>query len=536
MKKYDWIIIVFVLLPFYGCNDWIELEPEDSVSQQTFFNSQEDFNQAITGLYAILRPTDDTAVNGAYFGNLYWEVCADVCMWKNSWTQPWFDISRGELTAVTSNVSTVYQNLYHAIFWANTIKEEIESKSNLFEDEFVKYVIGQTCFVRALCYIRLTSLWGDVPLVDRVYTPSESKLPRSSVAEIMEKIIIPDLNAASDNLETTPYGSRTGIATKQSAMGMKVRAYLYAKDYENTVNAALELMKLADNSSEIRFLDSYKDIFSNNNEDNAEILFALKYAAGGSKQGSTFNTTFGSKLPGLPEGSMNGSWETVAVLPEFIDSYPLIDGKTIAEGSASYDPENKWGNRGARFEATFYIGNYTVLDNGLLYDSTYVCNISAQCAKDYPLTINKGYMNEDDKIEWLQEDESDFIVLRYTDVLLMYAEAKTMLGQIDESVYEILDMVRDRAGIARVPRGQSQTEMMKTIQNERKWEFAFEGLRYFDIQRWRIADEAINGITSDEVYDFGSHKVYIAGKNELWPIPQNAIDANPNLLPNNPGY
>jgi hypothetical protein len=145
-------------------------------------------------------------------------------------------------------------------------------------------------------------------------------------------------------------------------------------------------------------------------------------------------------------------------------------------------------------------------------------------------------MNEDDKIDWTNEDESDFIVLRYTDVLMMYAEAKTMLGQIDDSVYDILDKVRDRAGIARVPRGQSQSEMMNTIQNERKWEFAFEGLRYFDIRRWGIADQVINGITSDEKYDFGSHKVFVSGKNELWPIPQSAIDANPNLSPNNPGY
>ena len=111
-----------------------------------------------------------------------------------------------------------------------------------------------------------------------------------------------------------------------------------------------------------------------------------------------------------------------------------------------------------------------------------------------------------------------------------------MLDQIDDSVYDILDMVRDRAGIARVARGQSKDEMIETIRNERKWEFAFEGLRYFDIRRWGIADQVINGITSDEKYDFGSHKVFVSGRDELWPIPQDAIDANPNLLPNNPGY
>ena len=145
-------------------------------------------------------------------------------------------------------------------------------------------------------------------------------------------------------------------------------------------------------------------------------------------------------------------------------------------------------------------------------------------------------MNEDKTTEWLQEDESDFIILRYTDVLLMYAEAKTMLGDIDQSVFDILDAVRDRAGIAHVAHTTDPKAMMKIIQDERKWEFAFEGLRYFDIRRWGIAADVINSITSDELYNFGSHKVFVAPANYLWPLPQEATDANPNLLPNNEGY
>lgn len=62
--------------------------------------------------------------------------------------------------------------------------------------------------------------------------------------------------------------------------------------------------------------------------------------------------------------------------------------------------------------------------------------------------------------------------------------------------------------------------MMKIIQDERKWEFAFEGLRYFDIRRWGIAADVINSITSDELYNFGSHKVFVAPANYLWPLPQ----------------
>ena len=536
MKKiYVLLLSAFSFIMLSGCNDWIELEPKDTVANENFFKTKDDFDQAVTGLYSMLRPLDDEAKDGAYFGNLYWEVCADVCMYKNSWTQPWFDISRGELTSVTDNIASLYQKVYAAISWSNTIIEQIEAKQSEFPEEFVNYVKGQAHFVRAICYIRLTSLWGPVPMIDRLYLPSESKLPRSSVDDITNQLIIPDLKIAVSCLEMTPYNNKWGLATKQAAMGMKVRAYLYNKDYENTVEAAKELMELNKTLENSMFLDDYKSIFANSNENNPEILFSLKYVANGTKQGSTFNTPFGSKIPGLPTGSMNGSWATVSVLPEFIDSYPLTDGKTVANGSTVYDSQNKWANRGPRFESTFYIGGYSVV-NGLPFTSEYVCGIDAQCAIDYPLNINKGYMNEDKKTEWLQEDESDFIILRYTDVLLMYAEAKTMLGNIDQSVFDILDAVRDRAGIAHVAHTTDPTAMMKIIQDERKWEFAFEGLRYFDIRRWGIAADVINSITSDELYNFGSHKVFVAPANYLWPLPQEATDANPNLLPNNEGY
>ena len=111
-----------------------------------FFKTKDDFDQAVTGLYSMLRPLDDEAKDGAYFGNLYWEVCADVCMYKNSWTQPWFDISRGELKSVTDNVASLYQKVYAAISWSNTIIKQIEAKQSEFPEDFVNYVKGQAHF------------------------------------------------------------------------------------------------------------------------------------------------------------------------------------------------------------------------------------------------------------------------------------------------------------------------------------------------------------------------------------------------------
>ena len=532
------ILLSIVAVCFYSCDSMLDIYPEDSVSKEVFFSDQNDFDLALTGLYSGLRAKGANADNGAYGGLLYWDVCADAMFFQFSWHTPWYDISAGNLNPNTSGIANIWSLLYSSINWANTIIEQVDNNGNMLDASFARSVKGEAHFVRAICYIRLTSLFGAVPMVDRLLTPTEAKLPRTSVNDVTNQLIIPDLNIAIDNLEEYPYGGKYGKATKLSAMGMKVRAYLYNKDYANTVAAAQELMALENTSQYLSFLDNYKSIFANDNENNPEILFCIKYAAGGQKEGSTFNTPFGSYIPGLSQGSMNGSWNSSIITPEYIDSYYYIDGQ-YAETSRWYNPENPWSNRGPRFESTFYIGDYTVLPNGLLFEKSMVCVFNNDYIEKYPFNLNKGYMNEDSKIDWTDEDESDFIIIRYTDVLMMYAEAKTELNQIDETVYEILDRVRERAGIDPVTRGQSQDQMRKTIQLERKLEFAFEGLRYFDIRRWGIADEVINSIKSDDAaeggYNFGSTKKFNPA-NYLWPIPQSAIDVNPNLLPNNQGY
>ncbi|MCP3894657.1 MAG: RagB/SusD family nutrient uptake outer membrane protein [Bacteroides sp.] len=533
-NKYLKLLLLATITSFTACEGLLDLTPEDAVSKDAFFQTTNDFELAITGLYSELRPLDPDALGGAYAGNLYWEVCADAMFYKFSWTNPWYDISRGKLYPNTDRLDAIWGNLYQTINWANTIIEALDKNASLLSADFAKEVRGQAHFVRAICYIRLTSLWGAVPMISRVLAPADAKQPRTDVNELTTKLIIPDLEIAITNLNEKPYSGKWGRATKQAAMGMKVRALLYNKDYKSTVAAAQELMTLAAGSKYIDFLPEYEKIFANDNENNPEILFSLKYTAGGFKQGSTFNTPFGGKVPGLPTSSMNGSWESITLTPEYIDSYPMTDGLASTQSSV-FDAQNPWKNRGPRFESTYYIAGISTV-NGLPFEAKMVASISKDMIKDYPMNLDKGYMNESVKSDWTQEDESDFILLRYTDVLMMYAEAKTELNEIDNSVYDILDQVRDRAGIARVKRGQSQTEMRQTIQDERKWEFAYEGLRYFDIRRWGIAEKVINAIKSDEKYDFGSTKLFIAPNHYLWPLPQRAIDVNPNLLPNNPGY
>ncbi|QPH37852.1 RagB/SusD family nutrient uptake outer membrane protein [Pedobacter endophyticus] len=528
------ILLLLIAVLGFSCKKALDLTPEDSVSKNVFFSDQNDFDLALTGLYSGLRSTDTKEITGTYGGNLYWEVASDAMFFSFSWHTPWYDISRGNMSPNTSGIGFVWSKGYSSINLANTIIEQLELKKDLLDPKFAKDVLGEAHFIRAICYLRLTSLYGAVPMVDRILTPSESKLSRSSVEEVTRKLIIPDLDIAIQNLTEYPFDMKWGKATKQAAMGMKVRALLYIKDYPGTIKAAEDLMAFA-NQSFVRFEPDYERIFANDNENNGEILFSIKYVGGGTKQGGTYSTPFGpNHLPGLSLDGINGSWQSSAISADFIDSYYMKDGLP-PDQSPLYDADKKWDNRGVRFEKTFYIGGKSIV-NGSLFEPWMVGSLEQGAYKTaYPFNINKGYMNEKIKLDWTNEDESDFIVLRYTDVLLMYAEAKTEINQIDNSVYEILNKVRTRAGIASVPTGRSQNQMREIIRQERKFEFAFEGIRYFDIRRWGIAESVINSIKSDELYNLGSKKLFLPS-NYLWPVPQAALDANPNLKPNNPGY
>ncbi len=540
MKK-NKIIFLFLIVAtlFSSCDSMLDLKPEDSVSKEAFFNTQKDFELALNGLYSSLRSINGNkcGIEGTYGGDLFWEVCADVMYYKNSFTHPWFDISSGNMNPNTINIGFIWERGYYTINWANTIIEQLEVKKDIIDPEFAKQVAGEAHFIRAIAYLRLTSIYGAVPLIDRILTPAESKLPRTSVNDITNKLIVPDLDIAIANLGELPYQKKWGKATKQAAMGMKVRALLYNKDYQGTVAAANLLMEF-EKVSIVEFGSDYAKIFANNNENNGEILFSIKYLAGGFKQGGSFATPFGpKKIPTLSAASanVNGSWSTSTIAPEFIDSYYMKDGLPASQ-SPLFLSSSPWSNRGARFESTFYIGGFSKFSNGVAFTSTMVgVNALSDYVSKYPFNVNKGYMNEDVKLSWLDEDESDFIILRYTDVLMMYAEAKTELNQINDTVYNIMNMVRTRAGVAPIPSNLSQDEMRNAIRLERKLEFAFEGLRYFDIRRWGIAEEEFNAIASDKVYSFGSVKSF-KSSNYLWPIPQSAIDVNPNLSPNNPGY
>jgi hypothetical protein len=268
---------------------------------------------------------------------------------------------------------------------------------------------------------------------------------------------------------------------------------------------------------------------------------------------------------------MTGGWSVPVPTQSLVDAYYCTDGKRI-DDSPLYDPDHPFENRDPRLDATIVrpgarFGNYRFLTHP---DSVQTWNYAtgewvenADVTNPYATFTGytwRKYMDEQDFAQ-TENSELNWILVRYAEVLLTYAEAKIEAGQIDKSVYDAINQVRERVDMPPVEPSKSQQELRRIVRHERRIEFAFEGLRFFEIRRWEIADEVMDGpvvgrpkegystmgIPEFDTHGIPNYSAYIKemrviderqfdpDRDYLWPVPQGEMDVNPQLE-QNPGY
>jgi starch-binding outer membrane protein, SusD/RagB family len=277
----------------------------------------------------------------------------------------------------------------------------------------------------------------------------------------------------------------------------------------------------------------YHDLTRYAGDESEEIIFADRRAQ--SIRGQNAFSDYG------PRSYQGGS--TFTPLRSLVDAYQMEDGMSI-EDSPLYDPDDPYANRDPRLYSTLlYPGAPfdTVIFNSLPSSPT-----ADQVRSDFNATATGyqfiKYVNPEDKSDQ-GNSGVDFILMRYADVLLMYAEAKIEQNEIDQSVYDAINAVRTRADMPAITGPHSQDELRQILRHERRIELAFEGLRVFDIRRWGIAADVMAGqhYGIDYVDEDGDPQTIPAdfrsftARDMLWPIPQKELDLNPNIS-QNPGY
>ena len=337
----------------------------------------------------------------------------------------------------------------------------------------------------------------------------ESKIKQSTREEVIAQVLA-DLDVAIETLPNTDYSTK-GHAVRGSALALKSRVLLFQSDWAGAANAANQVISEGQFSL---YEGEWKNLFlAEGQKNNPEIMFSTRYLNPDNFSSQDIRILW------------HGIWNP---RKELRDAFECIDGLPITS-SPLYDPNNWKLNRDPRLSQTI-----RAFEDPAVKASGQVVPFAYNGISQTGLEPAKGGNVEALPIDYSTKSEQDWILIRYAEVLLNFAEATNELSGPTPAVYDAINAVRARPGIDMppIPAGLTKDEMRARIWNERRVEFAFEGMRYRDIRRWKYAEAYIPSLVEP-----GSllPRQFDPSKHYLWPFPQSEIDINPNLK-QNPGY
>ena len=567
MKKYIKILILSSLI-FAGCQK-LDLNPLSEGSSENWYSNEQEFELALNELY---RP-DLWYVEGARVYN--------TDRFTDDWNQReyLYDYVAGTITSDWADSKNTWINTYKGIARANTVLSKIDDARGKIPEGKLEQFKGEAAFFRASFYSYLIFLYGDVPLVTKNITIDEAFETGRTDKDVILQQIYNDYDTAAKYLPETPSGSAQRV-TKGAAYAFKARTATWMLDYQTAKDAAGKCIDLGTYSLD----PDYGRLFLASTNSSPEYIFVIPKSIELTGSATLSTTSF---IPRYVGGTSTAqpSWELLC-------AYTCTDGLPIDQ-SDLYDPQHPFQNRDPRLPETIvqfgtphlgYIydpGAKQVLElsTGEMVDNKET-QFSSQFASYNGLDLKKGVDES-----WVDDKKADpnIIIMRYADVLLMYAEAKMELNEIDQSVLDALNQVRARAykvspeatsaypAITETDQGKLRT----IIRTERHVELAWENRRYFDLIRWKLAETVLSrpvvalpqkeglaaNISSGDYFFpknvlpdvdenglvdlqplINTGKVRVVTnrsfqtKEYLWPIPTEETDINENLLPNNPGY
>lgn len=520
-----------------GCKK-MDLTPTDRFTELNFWQSDENVNNALNNVYNRMYTSQYFFYNEALSDNAYTRLgisagFPDV-------------IASGNFTPTLARFLGEWDYYYTGIKAANIFLENVDQNTTLAAD-LKERMKAEVRFVRAFHHFRLMNWWGDIPLLKKDLTPDEAKtIARTPRAEVLQ-FILEELDAAAAVLPTKEQYAQAdrGRITKAAAKALKARVLLYEGNRMADVAAICEdLMNNQAANGNYSLVSKYDDVFSPANEYNSEVILDLQYVPN--------LRTWGEHIDFVPI-SAGARGNNMAPTQELVNSYVMLNGKRIDEAGSGYDEANPYAGRDPRLASTIVYHGATWKNANGTTQTIYIrpgsdpdgarkneYSASGQGTatgyywrKYYDPTAVSGF-----------NSGLNLILIRYADVLLMYAEAKNALGQMTEEVWnKTIRPLRVRAGFtdAAALSFPASGDMTEIIRNERRSEFAMEGLRIDDIRRWKIAEDVLNGWahgakygdpTIDNGYIRAQLRTFEANKHYLWPIPASELAKNTTLTQN----
>lgn len=483
--KYNLIAIALLGFSFSSCSDFLEQNPQTDLSENDFYKTADDILSAVNGVYSSLQ-------EGDIYGNWYvfGEIPSDNTRNQLSGsvtTQNEFD--QFYIDTQNSMIANFWKAAYKVINRTNTILGRIDGIE--INTELANRYKLECKFIRALMYFNLVRVYGDVPLILKEISISESYDILREPKENVYNQIIADLKEAQD-LPVSYSTAEDGRATQGAAKALLANVYMTLHKYAEAETILAEIINsgqysLLENTPGSLNIDGYKNVFSPVNHNSKEGIFEIQFLKGGYGEGSNYANNF------APE---NSGTNVVAV------------GGTGGNNIPEMDIYNAYEEGDLRRDFSMSLGYYDNRKNNEWVESRYVCKFM-----DVP------YQNND--------ASNNYPVIRYADVILMYAEALNQNGKTAEAC-KYLNMTR-RRGFGYQTTETSPVDLQTTdkaqfalmVEQERRVELAFENHRWFDLIRTGRAVEVMRskGFSLNET-------------NLICPIPQKQIDVNPKLTQN----
>lgn len=525
MKKiFNIIIGALGVLSVASCAN-LDLNPLSAASSENWYSSPDEVRISLNDFYrsdfypiehnfAMDRQTDD---------------------WNQRLVS--YPVSSGLIDATTANgqvnIAKTWSYTYKNVTRANRILESLEKLAGKYNAAELDKLRGEACFFRAYAYSRLITLWGDVPFYLTSITPEQAfEMGRTDKTVVLEQIY-KDFDYAAETLPEDNNSSLTRV-DKGCALAFKARIALYQSDYETAAAAAKTCIDMGKYS----LYPDYGELFRDKTR-NCEIIWSiphstdLEVSSSGTPETQSIKSFIARSAGGTHDAQP--SWELLA-------SYEMTNGKTIGEDGSGFDPHDPFKNRDPRCCETFAApGTKIYGDTGIDWNPSpdvaqtmdwqqgkMVTNKDSKGGSDSKnCSYNSCCLRKGAQPEWRTRlyNDNPVILMRYADVLLMYAEARIEMNSIDAEVLACINDVRARA--YKVKRSETssypavtttvQAELRRILRRERRVELAWEGRRYFDLQRWHQFENAFAHNRYGFSRDAKINKAAAAAGKWFWP-------------------
>lgn len=541
MKKITYLLGFIYILISGSCSDVLDITPTDKYPGPLVWQDENLLKMYVNEQYNGIGNKDN------YYEIMYFSD-DNFCKFNRGGV----DIVRDNvLTADNvggiSNILQSWKESYKFIQNINVFFQNIGGSP--LNEELKKELIAEMKFVRAYIYAKLIWAYGGVPIIEEVYDINSdwSQLKRSSYDDCVDYILkqLEDVITALPNQPTV-----RNRASGNAARALKSRVLLYAASpLNNPSNDKQKWQKAADAAEDLfdkgyTLATDYNKMFLDVNC--SEFIFSKE-----------FSETYESKLTlWIAPAGENGGRAWITPTLNIVDAYETIDGEIPVTNSETgainpnsmYDPANPYANRDPRFYASVYY-------NGSMYKDREIetftgghdmINIGATMTGFYL----RKFMEEEIGVIEDKKYTTPFPLFRLSEIYLNYAEAQYHLGN-EALAREYVNKIRDRVGVEMPHITESGTALLDRIYHERFIELAFEGHRYFDVRRWKIAEKTesthIMGfkITKESDGTFTNERYSLTPDTRKtdWkdafnrlPIAYSEIQKSNNSLEQNPGY